>query len=186
MRTKKKILNKEKEVRREVLVVEGNTVRKQCAEPKPREKKSREESQSARENFNMRRNRERALEMNPLQVLFLTGALALVVVILGNYISVQSSLTTLIRTTQRNESELAKLKNENDSLENQLNYVNLDDISQKARALGMVYAGKNQVIHYKKTDSEYVRQFEDIPQNKKGTQEAPSLQQGEAAAADGR
>ena len=106
--------------------------------------------------------------------------------ILGNYISVQSSLTTLIRTTQRNESELAKLKNENDSLENQLNYVNLDDISQKARALGMVYAGKNQVIHYKKTDSEYVRQFEDIPQNKKGTQEAPSLQQGEAAAADGR
>ena len=29
--------------------------------------------------------------------------------------------------------------------------------------LGMVYADRNQVIRYKKTESEYVRQYEDIP-----------------------
>ena len=30
--------------------------------------------------------------------------------------------------------------------------------------LGMVYANKDQVIMYNKTESEYVRQYEDIPE----------------------
>ena len=43
-------------------------------------------------------------------------------------------------------------------------YVDLDHIYDVAtNKLGMIYAKKNQVITYEKTESEYVRQFEDIP-----------------------
>ena len=45
--------------------------------------------------------------------------------------------------------------------------MSLDHVYQVAtEELGMVYAGKDQVLLYDKTESEYVRQNEDIPKYK--------------------
>ena len=53
----------------------------------------------------------------------------------------------------------------NSALENRIStLVDLDYIYQVAtEELGMTYASDDQVIYYDKSESEYVRQYEDIP-----------------------
>ena len=65
------------------------------------------------------------------------------------------------------EAHLEKLKAENDALETSINTsIDLNKIYEIAtKELGMVYAKKNQVLLYDKTESEYVRQYEDIPEH---------------------
>ena len=55
---------------------------------------------------------------------------------------------------------------ENDALETSINTsIDLNEIYEIAtKELGMVYANKDQVLLYDKTESEYVRQYEDIPE----------------------
>ncbi len=91
--------------------------------------------------------------------------MVVVLALCANYISVQSRLTSTIKEAQKNESNLEKLKDENDSAENMIaTYLDLDHIKDVAmNKLGMVYAKKNQVITYEKTENEYVRQFDEIP-----------------------
>ena len=44
--------------------------------------------------------------------------------------------------------------------------MDLDHVYKVAtEELGMVYANKNQILLYDKTESEYVRQYEDIPKH---------------------
>ena len=52
------------------------------------------------------------------------------------------------------------------SLETSINTsIDLNEIYEIAtKELGMVYAKKDQVLLYDKTESEYVRQYEDIPE----------------------
>ena len=59
------------------------------------------------------------------------------------------------------------LRAENDALETSINtYVDLDYIYDVAtKELGMVYANKDQILLYDKTESEYVRQYEDVPEH---------------------
>ena len=59
-----------------------------------------------------------------------------------------------------------KLKGDNDALLTRINTsVDLDYVYKVAtEELGMVYANKDQVRLYNKTESEYVRQYEDIPE----------------------
>ena len=84
-----------------------------------------------------------------------------------NYIQIQSSMTVRMDTIKDLEQELEALKTENDTLETRINtYIDLDYVYKVAtEELGMVYANKNQVLLYDKTESEYVRQDEDIPTN---------------------
>ena len=145
--------------------VEGSAVRK--LEPViPKKDTGGREAEVSKTNRMIRKNRERALSMNLPYLVMLSVAMVAVLVLCANYISMQSRLTSTIKQTQKNESKLEKLKNENDSMENMIaTYVDLDYIHDVAtNKLGMVYARKNQVITYEKTESEYVRQFEDIPQ----------------------
>lgn len=113
----------------------------------------------------IRKNRERALSMDFPYLVVFSAAMVVMLFLCANYIAIQSKLTSTIKQTQKNESNLEKLRNENDSLENMIaTYVDLDHIYDVAtNKLGMIYAKKNQVITYEKTESEYVRQFEDIP-----------------------
>ncbi|MEG2699948.1 MAG: cell division protein FtsL, partial [Hungatella sp.] len=84
-----------------------------------------------------------------------------------NYLQVQSSITARIHTIESMEQELEALKSENDALATRINtYIDLDHVYQVAtQELGMVYANKDQVLLYNKTESEYVRQYEDIPRH---------------------
>ena len=63
------------------------------------------------------------------------------------------------------EQQVENQRAENNTLETRINTsVNLDHIYKVAtEELGMVYAGKDQVLLYDQTESEYIRQNEDIP-----------------------
>ena len=113
----------------------------------------------------IRKRQENTTSMSFSHLMTMSVAMLVVLVLCVNYISIQSKLTSTIRQTQIKESELENLKNENDAAEADIAlYVDLDHIYDVAtNRLGMIYAKKSQVITYEKTESEYVRQFEDIP-----------------------
>lgn len=148
--------------------VYGNTVRKtQRNVPVGREQEGqgRGQKRSDTESHAIRRNREKALHMNLPYVLLLTVAAICALSICVNYLQVKSDVDTRIDNIERLEKELEALKSENDVLETRLNRaVDLNRVFQIAtEELGMVYANKKQVLRYDRTESEYVRQYEDIP-----------------------
>lgn len=114
----------------------------------------------------IRRNQEKALYMDLPYVIVLTLAAVCALWICANYIRIQSSITSRIHNIEILEGEIETLRSENDALETRIKTsIDLDYIYQVAtEELGMVYANKDQVILYDKTESEYVRQYEDIPE----------------------
>lgn len=76
-------------------------------------------------------------------------------------------MTTRMDHIKELEQELDALRSENDITQTRINTsVDLDYVYQVAtEELGMVYAGKDQVLMYHQTESEYVRQYEDIPKH---------------------
>ena len=95
----------------------------------------------------------------------LTLAVFCVLVICVNYLHIQSDISTRLANIEKLEKGVEQLKAENDALETRINTsIDLDYIYKVAtEELGMVYANRNQVRLYDKTESEYVRQYEDIP-----------------------
>lgn len=144
--------------------VYGNTVRKYNREQTTRERQK--ESEIRRKNLKIRRNKQAALEMDLPYLIMLTIASIAALFIIYNYLSVQSMFANNIKSIEAYEKKLEFLKNSNDELEIRINTsTDLDKIYEVAtKELGMVYATKEQVIRYDKTESEYVRQYEDIPQ----------------------
>lgn len=145
--------------------VHGNTVHK--AMPAQRPVYTPDKIQRPSVNNQVRRNREKALQMNLPYVILLTIAAVITLCICVNYLHLQSSITTGIHSIEEQEAELEHLKNENNALETRINTsVDLDHVYKVAtEELGMVYANKDQILHYDKTESEYVRQNEDIPEH---------------------
>lgn len=134
--------------------------------PEEREE-TRRENRSAG-NFSHRaakRRENRALQMDFPYLMMLTFATVAALYICCSYIKVQSSITAGMRNIRLQEEALEALKSENDSLQTEIyTNIDLDHIYDVAtNELGMVYADRNQVIRYKKTESEYVRQYADIP-----------------------
>ena len=84
-----------------------------------------------------------------------------------SYLKLQSSVTARLNHIESLEESIEKLKGDNDALLTRINTsVDLDYVYQVAtEELGMVYANKDQVRLYNKTESEYVRQYEDIPKH---------------------
>ena len=146
--------------------IHGNTVRKVQPDRIPERKTAVKRQNRTVASYTVRRNQEKALQMNLPFVIMLTIASVCTLYLCVSYLQVQSSITSRIRNIASLESEIETLKSENDALETSINtYVDLDHVYEVAtKDLGMVYANKDQVILYNKTESEYVRQYEDIPQ----------------------
>jgi len=146
--------------------VEGNVVRKSAPdEEEERQEKLRRQERIRHHNNAVQRNQENALRMDLPYLIMLTAATIAALFICCSYIHVQSSITASMRNIEKQEKTLEALKSENDAVQENINTnIDLDHIySVATNQLGMVYAGKGQVIRYKKTESEYVRQYEDIP-----------------------
>ncbi len=142
--------------------VQGNTVRKTMPVRRP---DSTPDEIRRPVPHHVRRNREKALQMDLPYVIMLTIAAVITLCLCVNYLHLQSSITASIHEIETREVQLEKLKTENDALEMNINTsVDLDHVYKVAtEELGMVYANKDQILHYDKTESEYVRQNEDIP-----------------------
>lgn len=151
--------------------ISGNTVRvADPVRPAPdREVPKQQTSPRKRRavSYRVRRNQEKALYVDLPYVLVLVAAVACVLYLCVTYLQIQSSITYRIHNIEALESRLEQLKAENDALETRIHTdIDLNHIYQVAtEELGMVYANRDQVLLYDKTESEYVRQYEDIPEH---------------------
>lgn len=148
----------------DAVYVQGSVVRR--LQPERRETPERmPERQRRPQSYTIKRNQEKALQMDLPYLIALVAAACMALYICVNYIQIQSDMTARMDTIQQLELELEALKSENDALETRINTrVDLDHVYKVAtEELGMVYAGKEQVLLYNKSESEYVRQYEDIP-----------------------
>ena len=158
---------------------EGNTVRvtrqyvsperyEEMPEREPqrrRELNTREDQEAQRRRRQVRRNRDKLQYMSGGFVLFTAVAAVCILFIAINYLQVKSSIVMTMNTIEARELELERVKANNDLLERKIQtYTDLDYIYQVATTeLGMVRPGEDQVLYYESTESEYVRQYEQIP-----------------------
>ena len=112
------------------------------------------------------RSKEKALPMDLPYVIMLTIAAICTLYLCVNYLQLQSTVAARLNHIEALEKSIETLKADNDALETRINTsVDLDYVYQVAtEELGMVYANKSQVRVYNRTESEYVRQYEDIPE----------------------
>lgn len=151
---------------RTMTYVDGNTVRRAEPERRPAApERKRTAAQSIQRREQLRRNRERALYMDLPYVMMLSAAAICALVICVQYLHQQSDMQARLSRIETLEQQVENRRAENDTLETRINTsVNLDYIYKVAtEELGMVYANKDQVLMYDKTESEYIRQNEDIP-----------------------
>lgn len=140
----------------------GNVVAKPEYEPK--EPIIRKEEKVSRQ---VQKNRNRALHMNAAYVVFLAIAATIVLLLCVNYVRLQSEVTKHSKNVTALQEELADLKEENTTKYNAVvDSVNLDVIREKAiNQLGMTYATPDQIMEYDNPASDYVKQYENIPEN---------------------
>ncbi len=139
--------------------VDGNTIRKVNTVPE------REVQKRPRTSAATRKNRARALQMNMSYVLFLTVAAVVSVMVCINYLKLQSQNTTYQKSATALETRLSELKLENDSAYNRIvSSVDLEWVKDVAmNEMGMVYASDRQMRTYDSTQSDYVKQYQEIP-----------------------
>lgn len=148
--------------------IEGNAVRK-IQEMPERHKELREkhieiEKQNKRKKA-AKRNQQRELKMSLSYASFLIIASVVMVFVCISYIRVQTSIISRQEEIVNVKSELNTLISQNDAIEYNVNsYVDIENIIKVATAeLGMVKADKSQISLYEKSESEYMKQINDIP-----------------------
>lgn len=142
--------------------INGSAARQLEAVParERQEEKKRELSQSAR------RNREKASRMSLGYVLFLAAATMAVVVVCFNYLKLHADISDTNSNITKLTSSVDTMTAQNDALDYSINsYTDVNYIIKTAvEELGMVQASKDQISYYKSTESEYMKQFTDIPE----------------------
>ncbi len=139
--------------------VQGSTVRK----IRPDQELHR--SPQKKVNNSVRRNRDRARNMNPGYVLFLGAALVATGIILVYYIGLQSDITNSVKNISILESQLNDLKVANEEEYSRISSsVDLEEIRRIAiQELGMQYAQEGQIISFTSENNDYVKQMAEIP-----------------------
>ncbi|EDS07634.1 hypothetical protein CLOSCI_01106 [[Clostridium] scindens ATCC 35704] len=147
------------------MYVYGNVVTKPAYEPRRHEKSP--ERPVKRTSRQVRRNRRQALHMSSAYVVFLTIAALMALIVCVNYVQLQSRITSRSKNITAMQEELADMKEENNTKYNAImDSVNLDEIRDKAQTdLGMVYASPQQVVEYDNPATDYVKQYESIPED---------------------
>ncbi len=158
---------------RETNYVYGNTVRKVEALPsqhnyQPRRQVEEPRRQAERPvvSHRVKNNRKRIKAMDLGYLTFLSVAAAVVVIICVQYLQLQSEASNRSANITSLQQELSDLRMENDAalgaIEDQ---VNLELIKEKAVGLGMVYMDASQVIEYASPTTDYMKQYENIPES---------------------
>lgn len=149
--------------------VYGNTVR-ELEQPVRRERRSREEIETARRKKNRRnaarRNRERVLRMNKGYVVFLSLCVLLSAFAAVSLIQIQSQMSQRMKNVANLESQIANLRADNDAKYKELTTsVDLEYVKDVAmNQLGMTYATEEQVIYYSIDNENYMDQYSNIPE----------------------
>ncbi len=156
--------------------VDGNTVRKvQTQQSIERHTQRRRQMELERERIYKEREKQYKAQQERLRnktvvmdapfLIAFSIAMVCTLVLCFSYIRLQTEINTRISSIESMKQQLDTLKSENAALQNSIDTsLDLDRIYRVAtQELGMVYADDSQTITYDKTESEYVRQYEDIP-----------------------
>lgn len=145
-----------------VKYISGNTVRQLQAVPERerQEKQKKELSQSAK------KNREKALQMNMGYLLFLAAATVAVVIVCFNYLKLNADISATNANIAELTSSIDTITAQNDALDYSINsFTDINHIIKVAvEELGMVQANKEQVSYYKSSESEFMKQFTEVPE----------------------
>lgn len=137
--------------------VDGNTVRK------VREWEEPQRNPAPRRHA--RRAAAQPISRGYVVILAIAGLITLICCL--GYIHADSAVQTKMDHIEELQLQLEDQKAANDELQTKINTaVDLSHIYQVAtEELGMVYANPDQILLYDKTESEYVRQNNEIPEN---------------------
>lgn len=144
--------------------VNGTAVRKlQVVENPKRDRRSR---QAQRPRVHRTPRLEKVSYLSVGYTLFLAAASVLALWVCAGYLKLQADNTARMKNIVALESQLSNMRAENDDEYNRVTTsVDLDEIRDIAiNELGMVYAGADQVILYDGQGSDYVRQYQEIPE----------------------
>ena len=143
--------------------VNGTAVRKLQVVENPR--RSAEEKPRRRPRVHHYR-REKVKYLSIGYSLLLTAAAVVALWVCAGYLKLQAENSARMKNIVALEAKLSELKAENDDEYNRVTTsVDLDEIRDIAiNELGMVYAGADQVILYDGQGSDYVRQYQEIPE----------------------
>ncbi|MCI9064982.1 MAG: cell division protein FtsL [Lachnospiraceae bacterium] len=146
-------------MRQNAYYVQGNTVRKARPDQEIHRKPKKKVNNS------VRRNRDRAKNMNAGYVLFLWAALVATGIILVYYIGLQSDITNSVKNISTLERQLNSLKVANEEDYSRISSsVDLEEIRRIAiQELGMQYAQEGQIISFASENNDYVKQMAEIP-----------------------
>jgi cell division protein FtsL len=145
---------------------EGTAVRKRIVEP---EYSVPEQEEVYIPSYAKVRKREAQkglqLAMSPVFAVFLGIAVAATLAACCSMLSMQAKVTNQSDRITRLQAELESLEDDNNAYETRINNsVDLETIRDVAiNQLGMVYPVDGQVLYYDLTESDYVRQYQDVP-----------------------
>ena len=113
----------------------------------------------------VKKNREKTMLISKGYVLFLTAACILIVLFSIHYLQLQTAITGRKKTVAALESELNRLKEENDAYYSQVTSgVDLNEVRETAiGSLGMKVPDDDQIRTYETEERSYVRQFQEVP-----------------------
>jgi cell division protein FtsB len=146
--------------------VEGSTVRKKSVTEVPqRTERTYVDNERVTTSRSIYRNREKALHMSAPYVIVLALCSIMMCTVCAKYLSLRDEITTKSEMIAQLEVQTETLKSHNDNLNYSINsYMDIEYISKVAtEELGMIKAGKDQILFYESSESEYMKQFKDIP-----------------------
>lgn len=147
------------------MYVYGNAVEKTQVLPQrmPETRPVRERRTSRQ----VRKNRNRALSINPAYAGFLAVAAVVAVLVCVCYLRLQSDIVSRSENITALQEELAAVTEANDTAMHAAeDAMNLEEVRAKAvNELGMIYAAQGSVIEYDAPVKESVKQYSDIPSN---------------------
>lgn len=139
--------------------VDGNTVRRIAPAAVPRRREVRKVSRTTQ------RNREREMKMSAGYVAFLIVAVCVTLAACIGFVCLRSDVTSKLEKISILERQLQVLEADNDAAYSRAAIaMNLEEIKRIAmEEYGMVYAGSGQVILYEREETDYMRQYREIP-----------------------
>lgn len=150
--------------------IEGNVVRQRESVPgrsvQPAEKTREQLHQERMRKNAARQNQQRAMAMDRGYVASLAAATVVCFLVCAIFIYLQSDVTTRMANIASIESQIAEVKADNVAAEKRLETtMNLDQIKEAAKNLGLIMPGSEQVRYYSVENSDYMNQYGEIPSN---------------------
>ncbi len=147
--------------------VSGSAARKlNTAQAAPKVERRRVETEEERRERLLREQKaRRANHINFIYTLAVIGVAVLIFTVCCQYLQAQATAKVNAAEVARLQSELTKLTVANDELEVRVEAgIDYEAIYNTAvKELGMVYPNKSQVVTFDAGQSEYVKQFQEIP-----------------------